>query len=91
MENGEKLMKETIGIDSPYTQGSMTIFPVFQSRITVFTGGGMGEKKPLGLLIHAGTNHSIISFTGSYAWWTDLTHKYPDLQTLHPVFSEDIN
>ncbi len=90
MEDGEKQMKEIIGADSPYTQGGVTIVPIFRSRTTVFPGGGMGEKEPLGLLIHTGTILSIISFTGSYAWWTDLADEYPVLQALHPVFPEII-
>ncbi len=88
MEDGEKQMKERIGIDSPYTQDGVIIIPVFRSRATVFPEGGMGEKEPLGLLIHAGTTFRIISFTGSYAWWDELTDAYPELQTLQIVFQE---
>ena len=88
MEDGEKQMKERIGIDSPYTQEGVIIIPVFRSRATVFTGGGMGEKEPLGILIHAGTTFRIISFTGSYAWWDELTDAYPELQILQTVFPE---
>jgi hypothetical protein len=88
MEDGEKRMKTKIGIDGPYTQAGVTIIPVFQSRSTVFPGGATGEKVPLGLLMHAGTHLSIISFIGSYAWWDELVSAHPALQTLHPVFPE---
>ena len=88
MEDGERKMNRKIGADAPYTGDSATIIPIFQSRTTVFPGGGMGEKEPVGLLIHAGTTVRIVSFTGSYAWWDELTKTYPELHTLHPVFPE---
>ena len=81
-------MKERIGADSPYARGTATITPIFRSRTAVFSGGGMGEKKPLGLLIHTDTTLRIVSFTGSYAWWDELTDEYPRLRDLHPVFPE---
>ena len=90
MEDGEKQMKEIIGADRPYIQDDVTIVPIFLGRITVFPGGGGGEKEPLGLLIHSNTTLSIISFTGTYAWWDDLTDEYPGLQDLHLVFPEII-
>jgi hypothetical protein len=88
MEDGEKQMKGRIGADDPYIEDNVTIVPIFRSRTTVFPGGGMGEKEPLGVLILAGTTLRVVSFTGSYAWWTDLTDEYPGLQDLHPVFPE---
>lgn len=81
-------MKKRIGADTPYTRDSVTITPIFQSRTTVFPGGGVGEKAPIGLLIHAGTTVRIVSFTGSYTWWDELTKTHPKLQTLHFIFPE---
>jgi len=81
-------MNGRIGADPPYTRGGVTITPIFRSRTTLFCSGGMGEKVPLGLLIHADTRLCIVSFTGSYTWWDELADAYPDLRDLHPVFRE---
>ncbi|WAI00138.1 hypothetical protein [Methanogenium organophilum] len=81
-------MKERIGAEGPYVLSDVTITPIFQCRTTAYPGGGMGEKEPLGLLIHAGTTLRIVSFTGSYAWWNELIDAYPELQTLQAVFQE---
>lgn len=82
-------MNRRIGADPPYTRGDVTITPIFRSRTTVFCSGGMGEKEPLGLLIHAGTSLCIVSFTGSYTWWDELVDAYPDLRDLHPASPEN--
>ena len=81
-------MKKRIGVDRSYSRGEVTITPIFRSRTTLFSNGGMGNKEPLGLLIHAGTRICIVSFSESYIWWDELTEEYPDLRDLHPVFQE---
>lgn len=81
-------MNERIGVDSQYCRDDVTVTPIFQSRTTVFPGGGIGEKAPVGILIHADDTLRIVSFTGTYTWWDELTKTCPDLQNLHPVFLE---
>lgn len=88
MEDGEKQMKENIGAESPFVFREITIIPLFRSRTTMFPGGRAGEKKPIGILIHTGATLHILSFTGSFAWWDDLTESYPGMKVLKPVFPE---
>ncbi|WFN34198.1 hypothetical protein L1S32_10165 [Methanogenium sp. S4BF] len=81
-------MKKDIGAESPYSCDGVTIIPLYRSRKTTFPGGAAGEKEPLGVLIHSGTSLSIVSFTGSYAWWEGLTDEYPGLRAIKPVFPD---